>query len=83
MKGIFRLLGILFALITILLGISLLAKDAKTEDHTIRSWSIIVMSGALIFNGGYYYLKDRNKQGIVMTSVGIVILIMALSVFPF
>jgi CDP-diglyceride synthetase len=83
MKKTFKVLGILFAVATVVMGLLLLIKDYNVNDQGIRSWSIIVMCGGLIFNGVFYYLDNKNKRGIMMALVGFVILTLALITFPF
>ncbi|WP_019910735.1 hypothetical protein [Paenibacillus sp. HW567] len=81
MKLFFRVLGILFAMATIAINIFLLIKDYSVNDQALRTWSMVLVSGTLIFNGGYYYLK--NKNAVMMLVVGVIILVVTLFTSPF
>jgi FtsH-binding integral membrane protein len=83
MKNTLRIMGILLAVLTVGLSLSLLMNEYNSADQAKRSWSTVTMCGALICNGGYYYLKNKHKPGLMMASIGVVILIVALLKFPF
>ncbi|MOA31955.1 hypothetical protein D3C78_1531410 [compost metagenome] len=80
MKKIFKEFGVHFCAATILLGMSLLIEDHHGADEGLHSL-IIMICGALISIGGYQYLK--NRKGIVILIVGVVILGIVLSTFSF
>jgi len=80
MKKTLRALGVHFSAATILLGISLLINDYDGADQG-HSLIMVLMGGALISTGGYSYLKNRN--GIVIMIIGVIILGTALFTFSF
>ncbi|WNS44972.1 hypothetical protein [Paenibacillus sp. MMS20-IR301] len=67
--------GIIFAIITIVLGLTSLITNNDTIKQVSLFWMLAAMCGSLIFNGLHYYVKDRNKQGMVMYVTGGIILI--------
>lgn len=81
MKKTLRGLGVHFCAATILLGISLLINDYDGADQGQQSLMMVMMCGALISIGGYHYLK--NRKGIVMMIVGVIVLGIALFTFSF
>lgn len=74
MKKIFKEFGVHFCAATILLGISLLFNDYDVEEQ--QSLLVVMMCGALISIGGYNYLK--NRKGVVVMIVGVIVLGLAL-----
>jgi hypothetical protein len=81
MKKIFEEFGVHFCATTILLGVSLLFNDYDVTDKEQRFLMVVMICGALITIGGYRYLK--NRKGIVMMIVGIIVLEIALFTFSF
>lgn len=75
MKKIFKEFGVHFCAATIILGMSLLIDNHHGADEGQQSL-MVMMSGALISIGGYLYLK--NRKGIVILIVGVVVLGIAL-----
>ncbi|OME18371.1 hypothetical protein BSK47_17260 [Paenibacillus odorifer] len=53
------------------------------QDQVIVSWTMLGMCGALIFNGAALYLKTKDKMAVLSSIVGIVLLIVSLTQFPF
>ncbi|MEK5400196.1 hypothetical protein [Paenibacillus sp. FSL K6-2859] len=81
MKKIFKEFGVHFSAATILLGISLLFNDYDVADEEQQSLMVVMICGALITIGRYHYLK--NRKGIVMMIVGVIVLGIALFTFSF
>ncbi|MEK3943566.1 hypothetical protein [Paenibacillus sp. FSL H3-0310] len=81
MKKIFKEFGVHFCAATILLGISLLFNDYDVADEEQLSLLVVVMCGVLISIGGYNYLK--NRKGVVVMIVGVIVLGVALSTLSF
>ncbi|WHY18175.1 hypothetical protein QNH28_22180 [Paenibacillus sp. G2S3] len=79
MKKIFKEFGVHFCAATILLGISLLFNDYDVEEQ--QSLLVVMMCGALISIGGYNYLK--NRKGVVVMIVGVIVLGAALCTLSF
>jgi predicted RND superfamily exporter protein len=81
MKKIFKEFGVHFCAATILLGISLLFNDCDVADEEQLSLLVVVLCGVLISIGGYNYLK--NRKGVVVMIVGVIVLGVALSTLSF
>ncbi|MEK5397434.1 hypothetical protein [Paenibacillus sp. FSL K6-2859] len=81
MKKIFKDFGVHFCAASILLGISLLFNNYDVADEEQLSLLVVMMCGALISIGGYNYLK--NRKGIVIIIVGVVVLGIALFTLSF
>lgn len=79
MLKVLRVCGILFSAATIILGITFF----RGQDQVIISWTMLGMCGALIFNGAALYLKTKDKMAVLSSIVGIVLLIVSLTQFPF
>ncbi|MFF2909929.1 hypothetical protein [Paenibacillus sp. NPDC057934] len=83
MKYFFRILGILFSLATIALILPLLINDYNPADQAMRTWSMVTMCGAVIFNGAHFYRRRKDKRGLISVIVGIIILLVVVLKFPF
>lgn len=81
MKKIFKEFGIHFCAATILLGISLLFNNYDVANEERQSLMVVMMCGALISIGGYNYLK--NRKGVVVMIVGVIVLGLALCILSF
>ncbi|WP_438494922.1 hypothetical protein [Paenibacillus sp. IHBB 3054] len=79
MLNVLRGLGILFSAATIILAITFFGD----KDQVIMSWTILGMCGALIFNGGASYFKTKDKMAALSSIIGILLLIVSLTQFPF
>jgi hypothetical protein len=79
MKKIFKEFGVHFCAATILLGISILLNDYDVEEQ--QTLLVVMMCGALISIGGYNYLK--NRKGVMVMILGVIVLGVALFTFSF
>ncbi|MFF2016463.1 hypothetical protein [Paenibacillus sp. NPDC058177] len=83
MKYLLRILGILFSLATIALALYLSINDYNPADQAMRTWSMVTMCGAVIFNGAHFYTRRKDNRGLISLIVGIIILLVVVFKFPF
>ncbi|GGF72695.1 hypothetical protein GCM10010912_17370 [Paenibacillus albidus] len=80
MLKVLRAIGILLSAATIILAISFFFGE---KDQVVMSWTMLGMCGALIFNGGASYFKTKDKMAALSSVIGILLLIVSLTQFPF
>ncbi|MDR6549158.1 hypothetical protein [Paenibacillus qinlingensis] len=82
MNKFIKIVGIIFSLLTIAIGLSILLFESSGAD-TRLSWMMVALNASLIFNGGAQYLIKQDKKGLFSVVAGTIILLFILIKFPF
>ncbi|MDF9759595.1 hypothetical protein OKW24_001368 [Peribacillus simplex] len=74
-----RIIGILFAIVTVILAIySFFVSEAIALRLNLSSWVMVSMCLSLIFNGFYFHLEKNKKGSLTLIVMGFSILALVL-----